>query len=73
MPHVLYRYPDRTFIPHITLAYRDVEPEQFREIWNYYKNKQVKVEGEIKSFCLLENTREGWRIQQEFPLSHNAN
>src|SRR5687767_2144075 len=69
LPHLLYRYPDRTFTPHITLAYRDVEPEQFREIWNYYKDQKALFKIHIDRLSLLNNIDKKWKLERDFLLS----
>ena len=67
--NVLDRYPDESFHPHITIAYRDVDPQQFKEMWKYYRNKKVKMYTTIDSFCILQNVGGEWVVEKEFGLS----
>ena len=59
---------DRDFHPHITIAYRDIKPEQFRKIWNYYRNIKIKLSVDVDRFCLLENIQGQWFVNREFML-----
>ena len=69
MPTALHKYPHETFVPHITLAYRDLPPDTFREMWRYYKKKNFITSVPIDKFSILNNTAEGWEIASTFTLS----
>jgi len=69
IPQALSRYPDESFHPHITLAYRDLTPDQFKEMWKHYKNKKAKFLIDINQFNILVNTEEGWMIESTYELA----
>jgi 2'-5' RNA ligase len=66
MPHVLDKYPDRPFHPHLTLAHKDVNHPQFDKMWRYYNNKKYHAIFEVNHFCILKYTDEGWVVEQKF-------
>jgi 2'-5' RNA ligase len=65
-PHLLHRYPERPYHPHLTLAHRDVGPEQFSAIWKNYEKKEFTLSVEINSFWFLDHEKAGWRPVVEF-------
>lgn len=68
IPQALNRYPDESFHPHITLAYRDLTPDQFKEMWRHYKNKKAKYTIDINQISILVNTEDGWVIESSYEL-----
>ena len=65
-PHLLARYPDRPYHPHLTLAHRDVTPHQFDAIWKYYEEKSFELEIEITGSWMLKHSSSGWEREMEF-------
>jgi 2'-5' RNA ligase len=68
MPHVLEKYPDRPFHPHVTLAHKDVVRGQFEKIWKYYSTKKFQATFPVDEFCMLEYSEEGWALEKRYPL-----
>lgn len=68
MPHVLDKYPERPFHPHITLAHKDVTHPQFDKMWRYYNHKKYHATFEVDHFCILKYTEEGWVVEEKFYL-----
>lgn len=60
MPHLLAKYPERPYYPHMTLAHRDVTPEQFRKIWAHYSEQKFHASFEVDRFWVLRHTQKGW-------------
>ena len=69
MPHVLEKYPDRPYHPHMTLAHRDVTPDQFRKIWAYYAEKEFQASFVVDRFWVLRHTKEGWEKERDYLCS----
>lgn len=57
-----------TFHPHVTIAYRDIPPEVFPEIWNELKNRKFKRSFTVDRFSLLKHDGKKWQIFEEFKL-----
>jgi len=56
------------FMPHITVAYRDLKPERFLEAWKVYQTKTYQASFEVNSFHLLQHDRKKWNIIQTYEL-----
>ncbi|MFT3703108.1 MAG: 2'-5' RNA ligase family protein [Agriterribacter sp.] len=52
------------FKPHITVAYRDLSPEKFKEAWNIYKTKEYNTVFDVGSFHLLQHDGIRWKVIQ---------
>jgi 2'-5' RNA ligase len=58
-----YVHPvDVGFKPHITVAYRDLTPENFSRAWQEYKDKPFKDVFGVHSIYLLEHNTKKWNI-----------
>jgi 2'-5' RNA ligase len=66
MPHVLDRYPERPYHPHVTLAHKDVTHPQFDKIWNYYSGKQFRTTFKVDHFCILSYHEHGWEVEKRY-------
>ncbi len=70
MPDVLKKYQDRTFDPHITLAHRDVNPDQFNLMWKHYQHLHLDLEFQVNTFHVLGHRTDGWAIEKEYIFNH---
>jgi 2'-5' RNA ligase len=50
------------FKPHITVAYRDLQPEEFFKAWQVYKTKEYHGEFLVENFHLLQHDTRKWNI-----------
>lgn len=66
MPEVLKKYQDRAFHPHITLAHRDVHPDQFKLMWKHYEHLHLNLEFRVEKFHALGHRTDGWVIEKEY-------
>lgn len=58
-----YVHPvDRKFKPHITVAYRDLTPENFSMAWQEYKHKAFSDVFDVNAIYLLEHDTKNWNI-----------
>jgi 2'-5' RNA ligase len=58
-----YVHPvDRNFKPHITVAYRDLTPENFLNAWKEYKYKAFNDVFDVNAIYLLEHDTNNWNI-----------
>ena len=56
------------FKPHITVAYRDLQPEMFNKAWPEFKNREFSGLLHVNSFQLLKHDGKSWHIIQRFDL-----
>lgn len=61
-------YKDRPFLPHITVAFRDLKKRDFLTVWNVFEHRQFEMEFELSAFHLLEYLGNEWRMVAAFEL-----
>jgi 2'-5' RNA ligase len=54
------------FSPHMTIATRDLDKEQFHRAWPEFKNRTLHANFEVKSVFLLKHNGKFWDIYSEF-------
>lgn len=59
---------DKKFHPHITLAYRDLFLQQFRELQDEYRNRSFLETFQVNDFHLLVHEDSQWQIASKFNL-----
>lgn len=57
------------FSPHITIAYRDLHLQQFKEAWKEYATQQYTASFEVNSFQLLQHNNGRWKVVSSFLLN----
>jgi len=55
--------------PHMTIATRDLSPENFKLAWNEFKNKVFEGSFLCKSLFLLKHNGKQWDIYREFQFT----
>ncbi len=66
MPHVLSKYPERPYHPHLTLAHKDVTHPQFDMMWKYFQVKKYQASFTVDRFCILTHTDSGWTVDKDY-------
>ena len=51
---------ESSFHPHITIAYRDLQPHLFKKAWEEYKTQKYEAVFEVSSFELLQHKTKSW-------------
>ena len=67
-PDKLDRAFESKFNPHVTIAYRDLEPELFKKAWGEYRFKKYSAIFQVNSFHLLQHDRRQWNIVSTYSL-----
>ena len=62
---------DLDFHPHMTIAYRDLSPEMFKQAWNEYKQKSFDETFEVDAVYLLQHDSINWNIISTYNLSNH--
>lgn len=52
----------RDFHPHVTIANRDLRPENFQEAWQHFKDRRYRYQYTTNSICLLRLTEGRWEV-----------
>ena len=66
------RFQSSEYHPHLTVAYRDVSPEKFKQIWAEYKDRQFSASFRAEGFSLLKHDKTSWNIIADFSLTATA-
>jgi len=56
----------KDFTPHMTVAYRDLSPENFRLAWNEFSNRTLDFTFSVKSFFLMKHDSKNWQPFHQF-------
>lgn len=70
-------YQDRPFHPHLTLAFRDLRKEAYKQAWEEFAEREFKTEFVADRIALLKHDGNRWVVHREFlfgtPYSTAAN
>jgi 2'-5' RNA ligase len=53
---------DLKFSPHVTIAYRDLDIDNFQKAWKEYQHKKFDALFEVDAFYLLQHDSKKWNI-----------
>lgn len=59
---------DSVFKPHITVAYRDLQPEMFEKAWLEFRDREFTGTFVVSSFQLLKHNGKSWTIIRQYDL-----
>ncbi|MEB3293323.1 MAG: 2'-5' RNA ligase family protein [Synechococcales bacterium] len=67
---------DRPFVPHLTVAFRDLTVQQFHRAWPEFANRSIELDGQpidryeflADQLTLLRHDGQRWVIHQQFPF-----
>ncbi len=52
----------KNFIPHMTIAYRDLTPTNFEKAWEEYRHKEFEEQFEVNAVHLLQHNGAQWNV-----------
>ena len=56
------------FKPHMTIAYRDLQPNLFKEAWKEYETNKYTAAFDVNNFHLLQHNGKAWNIIRTYNL-----
>jgi 2'-5' RNA ligase len=59
---------ENNYKPHMTVAYRDLAPEEFKKAWNEYKDRSFSSIFEVNRFWLLQHVQNKWEQVAQYLL-----
>jgi 2'-5' RNA ligase len=62
-------YKDKGFLPHITLAFRDLKKPLYEKAWEEFEHKEFSNEFMVDKFVLLKHNGKVWEVFREFGLA----
>ena len=60
--------PDRTFRPHMTVAFKDLKRHRFAEAWAHFSNTPYQKTMSVNRFSLLQHDGQFWQQRKHFDL-----
>jgi 2'-5' RNA ligase len=67
---VIDRNRARPFVPHMTVAFRDLTAEAFKTAWPQFRDRSLYFEFTASHLTLLRHNGQHWTIETEFPLAN---
>ena len=61
-------YREEAYHPHLTLAFRDLKKNAFKEAWEEFKTKEYKAEFMADKLSLLKHDGKVWQLWKDFTL-----
>ncbi|MCF2971037.1 2'-5' RNA ligase family protein [Synechococcus sp. Nb3U1] len=58
----------RPFVPHMTVAFRDLTPHQFRAAWPEFQSRQFQASFWAADLTLLQHDGRQWQVTEQFSL-----
>ncbi|GAA6623930.1 2'-5' RNA ligase family protein [Scytonema sp. NUACC26] len=58
----------RPFVPHMTVAFKDLTRQNFKAAWSEFEKSQVHFELTVSVLTLLVHDGRRWNIKSEFPF-----
>lgn len=55
--------PDRKYTPHLTLAFKDLKKENFKEAFRYLEAQQISLQFPVNNIALLQHSGKRWLIR----------
>jgi 2'-5' RNA ligase len=62
-------YKDKGFLPHLTLAFRDLKKPLYTKAWEEFEKKEYSNQFSVDKFVLLKHNGKVWEVYKEFPLA----
>jgi len=60
-------YASRPFVPHMTVAFRDLTPDNYELAWAEFSDRQISFEFESINLTLLKHEAQKWNVLSTFP------
>ena len=71
--HMDTRHAPKSFTPHMTIAYRDLDPEKFACAWPRFEHREFKASGQLDRLWLLKHVDSRWQPLQAFKFEGKPN
>jgi 2'-5' RNA ligase len=64
-------YASRPFVPHMTVAFRDLTPENFELAWAEFRDRKIYFAFEAINLTLLAHDEQKWNVLSNFTFPEN--
>ncbi len=62
----------RPFVPHMTVAFRDLSQSNFHQAWEVYQDQAFDDQFTVQALTLLIHNGKHWEIESNFPLADHG-
>ena len=59
---------NRDFIPHLTIAFHDLNPEMFYKAWSVFQSLEIHFDFVAHRLTLLIHDGESWIVKEHYPF-----
>jgi 2'-5' RNA ligase len=70
--HFPIKKEDRPFHPHVTIANRDLQKDDFPLAWKYFEQLSYEVTFQANAISLLRHNGQIWEVANSFPLDNKS-
>ena len=64
-------YASRPYVPHMTVGFRDLTPENFELAWAEFRDRQIDFDFEAIELTLLKHDEQKWNVLSKFTFQEN--
>ena len=59
----------RSFIPHLTVAFRDLKPNMFRQAWSVFQHQEIHFDFTVRQLTLLVHDGKLWTAKENYDFA----
>lgn len=60
---------NRHFVPHLTVAYRDLKPNMFRQAWSSFQHQEIHFDFIVNQLTLLIHDGQRWLVKESYDFA----
>jgi 2'-5' RNA ligase len=57
---------NRSFVPHMTVAFRDLKPNMFRQAWSIFQHQEIHFDFTVHQLSLLVHDEQRWQVKENY-------
>ena len=63
------RDQNRSFVPHMTVAFRDLKPNMFRKAWSVFQHQEIHFDFTVGQLTLLIHDGKLWTVKEHYDFA----
>lgn len=60
---------NRAFVPHLTVAFRDLKPNMFRQAWSAFEHQEIHFDFTVGQLTLLIHSGQMWTVKESYDFA----
>jgi 2'-5' RNA ligase len=60
---------NRSFVPHMTVAFRDLKPNMFRQAWSVFQHQEIHFDFTVYQLSLLVHDEQRWQVKENYDFA----